>query len=80
MKHLKLEKVEEKKSLNIKVSVDTDNRLKRARKVAREQGTKFNVSEHVELFLESLLKQAEKQLGITQDIKESTSQGTLDMD
>lgn len=77
MARLKLHGKEEKKSLNIKVTVEMDARLKRARKVAREQGVVFNVSEHVEGYLSGLLKQAEKQLGITKDIKEDINQVDL---
>lgn len=77
MARLKLHGKEEKKSLNIKVTVEMDARLKRARKAAREQGVMFNVSEHVENYLNGLLKQAEKQLNITRDIKEDINQGDL---
>lgn len=64
MKKLKLTKIEPKKSLNIKISASLDQRLKHARQVARDNNTMFNVSEYVEDFLDSLLKQAEDQLGI----------------
>ncbi|MBM5152180.1 hypothetical protein HYN83_24845, partial [Vibrio parahaemolyticus] len=46
----KLKKVENKVSLNIKVDRKIDERLKRARAVARDQGEIFNVSAHTEAF------------------------------
>ena len=69
-----LKKVENKKSLNIKISAEMDFRLKRARKTAREQGMKFNVSAEVERFLEKELKKVEKTLHIEQDINEVLNQ------
>jgi hypothetical protein len=53
-----------KVSLNIKVTSELDLRLKRARKVAREIGLKFNVSEGVEAFLTTRIKTVERELGI----------------
>ncbi len=72
-----LKKVENKVSLNIKVSKELDARLKRARKTARELGMKYNVSEEVEKFLERDLKKVETELGIKQDIKEEQNQLSL---
>ncbi len=63
-----LKKVESKVSLNIKVSKDLDDRLKRARKVAREKGMIFNVSAEVETFLLKELKKVEKSLSIKEDV------------
>lgn len=57
-----LNKVEKKVSLNIKISADLDARLKRARRYARAQNMKFNVSAEVEKFLLSELKKVEKEL------------------
>lgn len=74
-----LKKVENKVSLNIKVSPEMDLRLKRARSTARARGMKFNVSSTVEAFLEKELKKVEKELSITQDINEVHSQGSLDV-
>ena len=74
---MSLEKAEAKVSLNIKVSKELDMRLKRARKLAREAGLRFNVSKEVENFLEKELKKVEKELSITQDIKEEQSQLSL---
>ncbi len=62
----KIKKVEKKVSLNIKIETSIDERLKRARKAARDQGGKFNVSEHTEEFLLKLLKDIEKELGINE--------------
>ncbi len=61
----KLEKVEEKKSLNIKISPELDARLKKARKDARDQGKRFNVSKVVEEALEKELKRVEAELAQT---------------
>lgn len=72
-----LEKVEKKVSLNIKISKELDERLKRARQEARNQGMKFNVSAEVENFLLKELKKVEKTLRIEQDISESKSQLSL---
>lgn len=58
----KLETVAEKKSLNIKISPELDARLKKARKDARDQGKRFNVSQVVEDFLEKELKKVEAEL------------------
>ncbi|HCH1318501.1 TPA: hypothetical protein NKQ12_004675 [Vibrio parahaemolyticus] len=69
-----LKKVEQKKSLNIKVSEDMDFRLKRARKAARGQGMIFNVSKEVEAFLEKELKKVEKKLGLHEDYKTEMDQ------
>ncbi|EHA1101210.1 hypothetical protein FG314_24830 [Vibrio alginolyticus] len=69
-----LKKVETKVSLNIKVSAELDARLKRARAEARKQGLKFNVSAEVESFLLRELKKVEKELSISQDIKEENNQ------
>jgi hypothetical protein len=69
-----LQKVEKKVSLNIKVSADMDFRLKRARKAAREQGLKFNVSAEVEKFLEKELKKVEKSLSLHPDYKTEKNQ------
>lgn len=74
-----LKKVENKVSLNIKVSSEIDLRLKRARSTARAKGMKFNVSKTVEEFLEKELKKVEKELSIEQDINESESQGSFDV-
>lgn len=62
----KIKKVEKKVSLNIKIEKSIDERLKRARSAARDQGGKFNVSEHTEEFLLKLLKDIEKELGINE--------------
>ena len=75
-----LKKVENKVSLNIKVSSEMDLRLKRARSAARAKGMTFNVSSTVEAFLERELKKVEKELSITQDINEALSQGSLDIE
>jgi len=65
MKKFKLEKKEEKVSLNIKISKETNERLKRARKVARLRGGMFNVSDHVEDYLTTkLLVEVEKVMGL----------------
>lgn len=72
-----LKKVEKKVSLNIKISKELDERLKRARQEARNQGMKFNVSAEVESFLVKELKKVEKTLRIEQDINESKSQLSL---
>ncbi|UJF17551.1 hypothetical protein L0B53_01915 [Vibrio sp. SS-MA-C1-2] len=64
-----LQKKESKASLNIKVSSSLDLRLKRARKIAREQGFMFNVSQEVEKFLEKKVKEVERQLSIDEEIK-----------
>lgn len=69
-----LKKVEQKKSLNIKISEDMDFRLKRARKAARGQGMMFNVSKEVEAFLEKELKKVEKKLGLHEDYKTEINQ------
>lgn len=74
-----LKKVENKVSLNIKVSSEMDQRLKRARETARSRGMKFNVSGTIEVFLEKELKKVEKELSIEQDISESKSQQSLDV-
>lgn len=52
----------QKESLNIKISSDLNERLKSARKEAREQGFMFNVSEAVQEFLENKLNEVEKEL------------------
>lgn len=72
-----LKKVEKKVSLNIKVSHALNERLKRARKIARENGSQFNVSNIVELYLEKELKKIEKVLNIKQDINEELAQENL---
>lgn len=72
--NMALKKVENKASLNIKVSQELDARLKRARAEARKQGLKFNVSQEVENFLLRELKKVEKDLSINQDINESNNQ------
>lgn len=77
MKKSKLKKVETKVSLNIKIDSKIDARLKRARQAARDQGGKFNVSEHTEEFLLKLLKDVEKELGITD--KTGTKEVQTDM-
>lgn len=75
-----LKKVEKKVSLNIKISGILDDRLKRARRVARENGMQFNVSSKVEDYLEKELKKVEKELSITQDVTEEKNQGELGLD
>lgn len=75
-----LEKVESKKSLNIKISADMDFRLKRARKAARGQGMKFNVSSEVEKFLEKELKKVEKTLSLHEDYKTDMKQDSFDFE
>lgn len=74
----KIQKVEKKVSLNIKIEKGIDERLKRARKAARDQGGKFNVSEHTEEFLLKLLKDIEKELGINE--KTGTKEDQLGLD
>lgn len=69
-----LKKVEKKVSLNIKITAELDARLKRARKIARENDCKFNVSQEVEAFLEKEVKRVEKILSITQDVNEEKNQ------
>ena len=69
-----LEKVENKVSLNIKISRTVNARLKRARAEARKQDMKFNVSLEVENFLLKELKKVEKLLSIEQNINESNNQ------
>ncbi|EGQ9846119.1 hypothetical protein FYU92_18980 [Vibrio cholerae] len=76
----KLKKVEAKVSLNIKVDRKIDERLKRARSVARDQGEIFNVSAHTEAFLLKLLKDIEKELGITEKTGTNEDQLSLDVD
>lgn len=80
MKKSKLKKVENKVSLNIKIDRNIDERLKRARQSARDQSSKFNVSEHVEDFLLKLLKDIEKELGITDKMGTKEDQLSLDVD
>ncbi|WP_241904919.1 hypothetical protein [Vibrio cyclitrophicus] len=75
-----LEKVESKKSLNIKISADMDFRLKRARKAARGQGMKFNVSAEVENFLEKELKKVEKTLSLHEDYKTEMNQSSFEFE
>ena len=72
-----LKKVENKESLNIKISKNLNDRLKRARKKARETGNQFNVSKTIENYLEKELKKIEKTLNIEQDINEEKSQKDL---
>lgn len=72
-----LKKVENKESLNIKISKNLNDRLKRARKKARETGNQFNVSKTIENYLEKELKKIEKALNIEQDINEEKSQKDL---
>ena len=69
-----LKKVENKESLNIKISKKLNERLKRARQKSRETGNQFNVSKTVENFLEKELKKIEKILNIEQDINEEKAQ------
>jgi len=69
-----LKKVENKESLNIKISKNLNARLKRARQKARETGNQFNVSKTVENFLEKELKKIEKILNIEQDVNEEKAQ------
>ncbi|MCF9832356.1 hypothetical protein ABK985_23125 [Vibrio parahaemolyticus] len=76
----KLKKVETKVSLNIKIDRKIDERLKRARAVARDQGEIFNVSAHTETFLLKLLKDIEKELGITEKTGTNEDQLSLDVD
>lgn len=75
-----LKKVESKKSLNIKISADMDFRLKRARKAARGQGMKFNVSSEVEKFLEKELKKVEKTLSLSEGYKTEIDQCSFDFE
>ncbi|MGR5334109.1 hypothetical protein ACPV5I_01685 [Vibrio gigantis] len=78
---MSLQKKQSKVSLNIKISSDLDVRLKRARKVAREQGLMFNVSQEVEKFLEKEIKQVERQLSIDEEIKNNLEDlGGLNID
>lgn len=72
-----LKKQQDRVSLNIKITAELDKRLKRARRVAREKGQQFNVSNAVELYLEKELKKVEKMLEITQSIKEEEAQQNL---
>lgn len=72
-----LKKVENKVSLNIKITPELDARLKRARAKARENGMMFNVSELVEKQLIKELKKVEKQLSIKEDIREELYQDSL---
>lgn len=76
---VKVEAIEksEKVSLNIKVSRELDLRLKRARKAARLNKKKFNVSSHIEQYLDKVLNEIESQLSIKQDIKEYQNQAEL---
>lgn len=74
-----LQKVEKKVSLNIKVSKDLDDRLKRARKAAREKGMIFNVSAEVETFLLKELKKVEKSLSIKEVKKVENSLPTKEV-
>jgi post-segregation antitoxin (ccd killing protein) len=74
-----LKKVENKVSLNIKVSSEMNDRLKRVRDEARKRGMKFNVSASVEDFLEKELKKVEKKLSCEQDINEWKSQESIDV-
>ncbi|MGR5269782.1 hypothetical protein ACPV5R_18740 [Vibrio astriarenae] len=50
-------------SLNIKIKPDTNERLKKARRVAKENGLRFNVSKTVETFLNEELDALERRLG-----------------
>lgn len=78
---MSLQKKQSKVSLNIKISSDLDFRLKRARKVAREQGLMFNVSQEVEKFLEKEVKRVERQLSIDEEIKRNLEElGGFDID
>ncbi|MBO7910299.1 hypothetical protein J5X89_01550 [Vibrio sp. G41H] len=78
---MSLQKKQSKVSLNIKISSDLDVRLKRARKVAREQGLMFNVSQEVEKFLEKEIKKVERQLSIDEEIKNNLEDlGGLNID
>lgn len=52
-----------KKPLGIKIDADTDERLKIARAMSKEQGASFNVSLHLEKHLVVLLEMLENQLG-----------------
>lgn len=69
-----LKKVEKKVSLNIKITPELDQRLKRARQTARERGQIYNVSQEVESFLLKDLKKVEKLLSIEQDVSEANNQ------
>lgn len=73
----KIKKIEKKISLNIKVDRSIDARLKRARQAARDQGGKFNVSEHTEELLLKLLKDIEKELGINEKTGTEEKQNDL---
>lgn len=72
-----LKKVENKVSLNVKISHELDARLKRAREVARSKKMIFNVSKLVSQHLEKELKKVEKELSINKDIKEELLQESL---
>jgi len=54
-----LKKVEKKVSLNVKIPEELDQRLKRAREIARSQNKRFNVSVLVSNFLEKELKKVD---------------------
>ncbi|MBM5156884.1 hypothetical protein HYN84_23875, partial [Vibrio parahaemolyticus] len=51
-----------------------------ARAVARDQGEIFNVSAHTEAFLLKLLKDIEKELGISEKTGTNEDQLSLDVD
>lgn len=60
-------KTNRKSSLNIKINAELDEKLKKARHVARQNGGTFNVSENVEDFLEKLIVAFENQMEVKLD-------------
>ena len=70
-------KKESKVSLNIKISQEMDQRLKRARQLARKQGMMFNVSKEVEQFLEKELKKIERSLSLNDEFRENLNEFNL---
>lgn len=57
----------EKTSLNIKINSELDIKLKKARAYSRTNGAQFNVSKHVEAFLENLISSYETGMKVNLD-------------
>lgn len=66
-----------KTPISIKIDSELDARIKKIRAVARSQGKKFNMSADIEKHLKTLVKQAEKQLGIDYKGGTEETQGDL---
>lgn len=63
-----------KKLKSYKVSHDLDARLTRIKSEASKKGFEFNINAVIEDHLEAVAKKLEKELHITQDIKEHVNQ------